>query len=132
MTCQAHRASVDLVARVTRRPVQRMGIAANAADLVAIDAIRSRSLIVAAGAGRDVAPGERPVRLRGAGEGKVGRVRASRVRPQRREILRRVAAVAEGLAMAAAAKPLVGAGLYRVTTDEVGAMNEVGQDLLGK
>src|ERR1044071_7922264 len=100
-------------------PARGVGIAAHAAHLVAVDADRSRALVVTGGARGDVAPGLRPVRVGRSRGGEVGRVRAARAARARGQVLQRVAALAEALAVAAAAQALVGARLDLVSAQEV-------------
>src|SRR5262245_13437026 len=52
---QAHAVLVDLVAAVAAGPARRVRVAARAADLVAVDAVGARALVVARGARVDVA-----------------------------------------------------------------------------
>src|SRR5262245_53550874 len=111
-------------------PARGVRIAARAADLVAVDADRSRALVGGGGARGDVAAGLRPVRVARSREREVGRVRAARAGRARCQVLQRVAALAEALPVAAAAQALVGARLDLMPAQEVGAVDEVGGDPL--
>ena len=130
MACDTHSIARDFVAAVARRPTGGVRIAADAADLVAIDADRSRALIVAGRALADVAPRLDAVKLRRAGVRPSRRMRVARVCRRRRQVLQAVAILAVARAVTAAAHDRIGGGLDAVLAEKVVAMDEVAIDAL--
>src|SRR5262249_3711569 len=108
-----------------------MRIAADAADLVAIDADRARALIVASRARHDVATRGGAVELRRAGERPAGRMRIAGIGSLWRQVLRAMAILAEARAVAATARRRVLLRLDGVAADVIAAVDEVGVDALG-
>src|SRR6267142_4289643 len=100
-----------------------MRVAADAAHLVAADAVRRVSLVVAAGAAGDVAPGGVAVELPRAGHAPAWRMRIERART-RGDVLELVAVLAEAGPVAALARRRVRPLIHRVPPEEILAGDE--------
>src|SRR5262249_26462544 len=132
MAGRAHAIRLDLLVVVPREPGRRVRVAAAAADAVAADAVRARTLVVARGAARDVAPRGLAAEVRRARDGPPDGLRIARVLRGGREVLRLVAALAEARAVALPARGLVAGGLDGVAAEEVVAVDELRLDRLGE